>query len=76
MPRSHALTYEALNRAANRVLHLILAQRGRGEEPVALLLKQGAPRMAASLKVLKADKIYAPLAPSFGSRRISRSLAD
>ena len=36
-----ALSYEALNRAANQIAHAILAKRGKQDEPVALLLGDG-----------------------------------
>jgi non-ribosomal peptide synthetase component F len=74
--RSHALTYEALNRAANQVTDLIIARRALGEDPVALLLEQGAPLIAAILGVLEASKCYAPIEPALGSARISAMLAD
>ncbi|MHC4593236.1 MAG: AMP-binding protein, partial [Planctomycetota bacterium] len=35
------LTYSALNQAANRLAHAILAERGEGEEPVVLVLEHG-----------------------------------
>ena len=72
----HALTYEALNRLANRVAGAILARCGRGEEPVALLFEQGAPLITAILGVLKAGKIYVPLDPTFPRARLTSMLAD
>jgi non-ribosomal peptide synthetase component F len=46
---SDTLTYAALNHTANRVAHAILARRGLGAEPIALLLEPGAPVLAAIL---------------------------
>ena len=40
--RSHQFTYAGLNETANRVAHAILDQRGEAEEPVVVLLEQGA----------------------------------
>ena len=40
--KSHKLTYDQANKTANRIAHAILAQLGEGEEPIALLLEQGA----------------------------------
>jgi surfactin family lipopeptide synthetase A len=40
--KDHALTYDALNRAANRLARDILEKRGEGEEPILLLLDNGA----------------------------------
>jgi len=62
---THQLTYAELNRAANGIGRAILASRGAGEEPVALLLEHGASLIAAILGVLKAGKIYVPLDPSY-----------
>ncbi len=61
--KDHVLTYEELNKAANRVAHAILAQRGREQEPIALLIEQSAPLIAALLGVLKAGKFFVPLDP-------------
>jgi non-ribosomal peptide synthetase component F len=74
--RSHELTYDALNRAGNRMARAILAQRGTGEEPVALLLEQGAPVVASILGVLKAGKFYVPLDPSYPQARTTYMLED
>src|SRR5712692_1205483 len=49
-----SLTYEALNQTANRIAHAILARRGPGSEPVALLFEQGADIIASLFGVLKA----------------------
>ena len=63
--RSHQLTYDELNKAANRVAHGILAQRREGNEPIVLLFQHDAPVITAILGVLKAGKIYVPLDPSY-----------
>jgi amino acid adenylation domain-containing protein len=73
---SHELTYDALNRVANRVARAIVEKRGNGEEPVALLLEKNAPMIAAILAVLKASKIYMPVDPSYPRARISAMLED
>jgi len=74
--RNHQLSYDALNKAANRVARAILAQRGGGEEPIALLLEHDAPMIVAFLGVLKAGKICVPLDPSFPRVRIAYMLED
>lgn len=72
-----ALTYDALDRAANRLARAILAQRGAGEEPVALLFEQGPPAVTAILAALKAGKIYVPLDPAYHPReRLAAMLED
>lgn len=73
---SHQLTYNELNKAANRVARAILAQRGEGEEPIVLLLESDAPMIAAILGVLKAGKICVPLDPSFPHARLAYILED
>jgi len=71
-----ALTYHALNRAANRVAGTILTMQGTGPEPVALLFENGVEAIAAILGTLKAGKCYVPLDPSFPRGRIASILAD
>ena len=63
--KEQSLTYDELNRAANRVARIILAERGQGNEPVAILLEHGAPAIIAILGVLKTGKIYVLLDPSY-----------
>ena len=74
--RGCQFTYEELNKAANRVARAILAQRGEGEEPIALLVDQSAPLIATILGVWKAGKIYVPLDPSFPHARTTYILED
>lgn len=71
-----ALTYEELNKAANRIARAILSRCEQGAEPIALLLEQGAPVIAAILGALKAGKIYVPLDPSYPHARIAYMLED
>ncbi len=74
--RNYMLTYDALNQMANRVARTILALRGDGEEPIALLLEHDAPMIAAILGVLKAGKIYVPIDPANPQLRIAYLLGD
>src|SRR5215217_634314 len=74
--RNHQLTYAALNKVANRVARTLLAQRGEGEESIALLLEHDAPMIAAIFGVLKAGKAYVPLDPSFPYARNAYILED
>jgi non-ribosomal peptide synthetase component F len=57
----YSLTYGELDRRANRVARAILACDKNADSPVALLGKQGAPMIVASLGALKAGKPYAPI---------------
>jgi amino acid adenylation domain-containing protein len=72
----HELTYEELNRAANRLARAIHARRGPAEEPVAFLLGHGAPQITAILGILKAGKSYVPLDASFPRPRLAYLLED
>lgn len=74
--RDHQMTYDELNRAANRVAHGILAQWGEGQEPLALLLEKGPPLIIGILGSLKAGKINIPLDPSHPRVRASTLLKD
>ena len=70
------LTYRELNRLANRTAHAILAQCGARSEPVALLVGDGVPVVAAMLGVLKAGKFYVTLDPSQPAPRLLAILAE
>src|SRR5262245_28010448 len=74
--RHQNLTYAELNKAANGIAHAILSLRGRREEPIALLLENHSPLIAALLGVLKSGKYYVPLDPSLPSKRIGYILQD
>jgi len=74
--KNYTLTYDTLNKTANHVAHAILAQRGEGEEPIALLLENDAPMIASVLGVLKAGKMYVPLDPGFPVSRNADVLVD
>jgi amino acid adenylation domain-containing protein len=71
-----AWSYAELNETVDRVARAIVAARGSAEEPVALVLGQGALLLAAILGALKAGKIYVPLDPAFPRARIADMLAD
>jgi len=73
---NHVLTYDQLNQGANRLSVAILSQRGDRQEPIALLLEQGASAISAILGVLKAGKIYVPLDTTYPQARIEYILAD
>jgi amino acid adenylation domain-containing protein len=70
------LTYEALNRAANRLAWTLLDQCAPGTEPIALLLEDDAWLIATILGVSKAGKIYVPLDPSIAPARLTAVLQD
>lgn len=64
------LTYEALNKLANRIASAIIARLGEtGDKPVALLFEQGYQAVAAILGALKAGKVFVPLDADFPLER-------
>lgn len=69
-------SYAELNRRADLIAQTVLERRGEGNEPVALLLSQDAPAIAAILGVLKAGKIYAALDPAQPVARLRAMLDD
>ncbi len=71
-----SLTYAELDQAANQVANAILAERGPGQEVVALLVGIDAPAVTAALGILKAGKTYVALEASFPQKRSLHILAD
>ena len=74
--RDRELTYDELNKIANRMAHAVLADRGEGEEQVGLLCHQGAAAIAATLGVLKTGKTYVPLDAGAPDTRNQYIVAD
>jgi len=74
--KSQQLTYELLNKTANRMARSLLAQRGKGEEPIAVLFEQGPLGIAAVLGVLKAGKMVVPLDPCYPRASIRYTIED
>jgi len=74
--KDRSLTYDQLNRAANRIAHAIIERRDQGSEPIALLFEHGIDVIAALLGVLKAGKFYVALDPSFPQERLKYMLQD
>jgi amino acid adenylation domain-containing protein len=70
------VTYDELNRAANRLAHAILARRQQQQEPVAVFLRQGVSLIVATLAVLKAGKIFLRVQPSASRDRTIHILED
>ncbi len=71
-----SLTYDALNRAANRVARAIVADRRQGAEPIALLFKTGAALIVADFAALKAGKPFVPLDPALPLDKLRQILRD
>jgi amino acid adenylation domain-containing protein len=74
--KNYTLTYDALNKMANRIARAIVVQRGEGEEPIALLLENDAAMITAILGVFKTGKICVPLDPAHHEARASYIVED
>ena len=74
--KQHEWSYRELDRRANQIAHMLLAQGGVGEDRIALLFDHDAPMIAAMLGVLKAGKTYVPLDPAYPRARTGYMLAD
>jgi non-ribosomal peptide synthetase component F/acyl carrier protein len=74
--RSHEVSYDGLNRAANRLARVILAKTGQDPKPVALFLEHGVPPIIANLGILKAGKVAVQTDPAAERSRIAHLLAD
>jgi amino acid adenylation domain-containing protein len=61
--KSRALTYDSLDRLANRIANSLVVRSAQREESVAVLLEHGADIIAALVGVLKSGKVYVPLDP-------------
>ncbi|MCH8184567.1 MAG: non-ribosomal peptide synthetase [Chloroflexi bacterium] len=70
------LTYDRLNKDANRIASAILEQRAKGAEPIGLLFEEGTQVISAILGVLKSGKFYVPLDPSYPRARTGYMLDD
>ena len=74
--KTQQLTYDDLNKRANRLAHALLARRGSVPEPVALLLDHWDALVVAHLAVLKAGKFAIALDPAAESDRTAHLLSD
>ncbi|MDQ3811871.1 MAG: amino acid adenylation domain-containing protein [Chloroflexota bacterium] len=70
------LSFDQLNRAANRLARAIVQRRGHESEPVAVLLERGNGVAVAILAVLKAGKFYVALDPTDPAARLRALVAD
>ena len=71
-----SLTYDELNRYANRIAHAILEKRGPSSEPIGLFFENSFALIAAIFGVLKAGKFHVVLDPSFPEERLQHLLND
>lgn len=73
---NRSVTYDQLNRFANRIARAILAASGPGSKPIALLFENGIDIVGAIIGVLKAGKFFVTLDPSWPENRIRFILND
>ena len=71
-----ALTYGALDSAANRIANALLAARGPRPEAVLLLQDTGPLAVTAALGVARAGKHFVAVEPSFPAPRVREIAAD
>ncbi|MEA5552080.1 AMP-binding protein [Anabaena cylindrica UHCC 0172] len=73
---TETLTYEQLNKNANRLANNILSQKGEKLEVIALLLEKGADFITSIFGGLKTGKIIVPLDSTFPIDRLAYILED
>ncbi|OYO30320.1 hypothetical protein CD932_03610, partial [Janthinobacterium sp. PC23-8] len=71
-----ALSYDELNRRANRLAHYLRSQGVGAESLVALCLERGVDMIVAMLAVMKAGGAYVPVDPQYPAGRIAYMLED
>ncbi len=71
-----SISYEALNRRANRLAFHLLGLGVGPDVPVALLLSRSIDLMVGILAVLKAGGCYVPLDPAYPRERLAHMLGD
>jgi amino acid adenylation domain-containing protein len=73
---SQILTYNELNRLADRVAHEVLARCGETHRPIGLLVERTGDAIAVMLGLLKAGKIFVPLDPGYPLSKLTAVLKD
>ncbi len=75
--RGHRFTYQALNRAANRLAHAILARAGSQPRPLLLIAERDVWGVVGMLAILKAGHCCVPLHPgNHEDRALAALLAE
>ena len=63
--RNDEISYDCLNRSANRMARALMALSDKREEPIAIIAENDASAMTGILAILKAGKTYVPMDASF-----------
>ncbi len=74
--RDRSLTYEELDRRANRLAHALLRRGVRPQDPVAVFLGRDVEMTVALFGVAKAGAVYVPMDASYPSDRLAYMLDD
>ncbi|BET96664.1 non-ribosomal peptide synthetase [Xenorhabdus sp. TCT-1] len=70
------LSYEALNRYANRLAHHLIALGVRPDDRVAICIERSLEMVVGLLAILKAGGAYVPLNPAYPTERLAYMLQD
>ncbi|MBU8821640.1 non-ribosomal peptide synthetase [Mycolicibacterium goodii] len=69
-------TYRAINEAANRLAHWLIAQGIGTEDRVAVLLEKSPELVITALGIVKAGAVYLPVDPTYPEDRLDYILTD
>ncbi|MDX7989405.1 amino acid adenylation domain-containing protein [Xenorhabdus sp. 12] len=72
----HSLSYDALNRHANRLAHQLIALGVRPDDRVAICAERSLDIVIGLLGILKAGGAYVPLDPTYPAERLGYMLND
>jgi len=70
------ISYQELNRSANRFAHILAGMGLQRETIVAIYLDRSIPMLSAMLGVLKAGCAYLPIDPTYPAARVVQTLED
>jgi amino acid adenylation domain-containing protein len=70
------LTYDELNRQANRLAHFLQKQTALPDVPIALLSEKSVGMIVGLLAILKAGGAYVPLNPEYSIERLAQQLSE
>ena len=71
-----SLTYRALDLMANRIAAALASLPSQPDRPIVLFMQDDAARIAAMLGVLKANRIFIPVAPDSPQKWLTQVLED